>query len=212
METKKKRSNVIFNITKKLKDLPTINSLELEPLQGEYKDLGKAEFKKLKAAILDSFKYPIFVWHDEIEEINYIIDGHQRHRVIMDTWPGGVNVPVVYIDAGDINEAKLNLLQVDSDFGKRSQEGFDAFIATIEEVHEGRTREFIESFTSYDTMLHDDSNYTDQDEKQSDQKEEKKKELPKIFAIEVACENEKEQEILFDRLCDEGYTCKVLTL
>jgi hypothetical protein len=54
---------------------------ELTPLQGDLKELSHRNFEKLKRPILrHGLSFPFFVWqHDGV---NYVLDGHQRDRVL----------------------------------------------------------------------------------------------------------------------------------
>jgi hypothetical protein len=54
---------------------------ELTPLQGDLKELTHRNFEKLKKSILKhGISFPFFVWQDN--GINYVLDGHQRDRVL----------------------------------------------------------------------------------------------------------------------------------
>lgn len=118
-------------------DLPTIDYREAQPLQGNLKDLSDANYEKLKL-VLDSrgFTTPLFLWF--FEDTPYLIDGHQRQRVMTKedmNDDGSYEVPYLKIEAESIADAKAQLLEISSQYGTITQEGFDEFIA-IDEMPE----------------------------------------------------------------------------
>lgn len=111
-------------------DLPTVSIKELIPTQGELKDLTEANYNKLKLSLeKHGFIFPISIWQDG--DKNYLIDGHQRQRVIVKEY-GDVEVPIIKIPAKDITEAAEILLKVTSQYGTITQQGLDTYIATNE--------------------------------------------------------------------------------
>jgi hypothetical protein len=70
----------------------TMDLADLQPLQGNLKELAVANFEKLKRSILKhGVSFPFFVWqHDGI---NYVLDGHQRDRVLRKMQEQGYEVP-----------------------------------------------------------------------------------------------------------------------
>src|SRR5690606_16799479 len=111
-------------------NLPTLSINELIPTQGELKDLTEVNYNKLKLSFeKHGFIFPISIWQDG--DKNYLIDGHQRQRVITKEY-GDVEVPVIKIPAKNIKEAAEILLKVTSQYGTITQEGLDTYIATYE--------------------------------------------------------------------------------
>lgn len=104
----------------------------LEPLQGELKRISEKNKEKLKKSILKhGFSYPFFVWEDVKENKIYILDGHQRRIVLMEMKNDGYSIPqlpVVFIQAYDINDAKNKLLSVASQFGEFTESGVANFL------------------------------------------------------------------------------------
>ena len=108
----------------------------LTPLQGELKALSDDRAKKLENSILTlGFIYPFFVWENpETAEI-LVLDGHQRLKVLSKLKDKGYSIPqlpVVFIDAEDLNDAKLKLAAVASQFGEFTAHGIEDFFADIE--------------------------------------------------------------------------------
>ena len=109
-------------------DLKAID--ELTEFQGDIKDLTKQNYAKLrKSMVKHGFSAPIFVWEHEGD--NYILDGHQRLRVLGKLREEGYDIPllpVVYIEADDEKQAKEKLLLITSQYGDFNVQGLDEFI------------------------------------------------------------------------------------
>lgn len=108
----------------------------LTPLQGELKALSDDRAKKLENSILTlGFIYPFFVWENPDDAKIYILDGTQRFTVLSKLKDKGYSIPqlpVVFIDAEDLNDAKLKLAAAASQFGEFTAHGIEDFFADIE--------------------------------------------------------------------------------
>lgn len=109
--------------------LPTIDYRAVEPLQGNLKDLTQYNYNKLKTVLEKrGFTVPLFIWR--YKDSSYLMDGHQRHRVMLTEHMsdnGSHKVPYILIDGKNRKEAKAQLLEISSQFGTITQEGFDEF-------------------------------------------------------------------------------------
>lgn len=136
-----------FNITisPTLKDLPHFPLADLVEFQGELKDLDNKRYNRLKKSIKDKGLFiPFFVWQCEADNTIYILDGHQRKRVLSKEGFSG-NVPCVVIEADNEIDAKERLLVISSQYGKITQEGFDAFTYDLD-------TSFIQDTTYFDGL------------------------------------------------------------
>lgn len=102
---------------------------KLQNYQGELKELTKDNFEKFKNLIIkDGFAAPIFIWKGK----NYILDGHQRIRVLGELTKNGfidpVKLPCVNVRCRDKKHAKRLILGYASQFGTMTDEGFYQFI------------------------------------------------------------------------------------
>lgn len=113
--------------------LPTIDYRKVKPLQGNLKDLTDDNAAKLKGVLeRRGFEVPLFVWFEG--DTPWLIDGHQRHRIMtkFDMHDDGSrDVPYVKIEAANKKEAKAKLLEISSQFGHITYEGFDEFAADL---------------------------------------------------------------------------------
>lgn len=114
--------------------LPTVDYRDVNPLQGNLKDLTEERYKKLQTVLNQrGFTVPLFLWKDG--DMFYLLDGHQRQIVMTESGMndnGNFEVPYVLIDAKDIKDAKEQLLEITSQYGKLTYEGFDEFISEAE--------------------------------------------------------------------------------
>lgn len=113
-------------------NLPTVDYRELQDFQGELKDLDEKSYNKLLRVLTKKgFRVPFYYWTDPDDGLKYTLDGHQRQRVFrreeVQNEKGGYEFPAISIYAKDRREAKEQLLEISSQYGKITQEGYDAF-------------------------------------------------------------------------------------
>jgi hypothetical protein len=89
-------------------DAATLQLEKLLPLQGELKTITPDRAAKLRASILrHGITFPFFVWRNG--DKNFIIDAHQRDKVLQGLQTEGWTVPpvpVAWIEAADEKEAR----------------------------------------------------------------------------------------------------------
>lgn len=103
---------------------------DLVPLQGNLKDLSKENYEKLKKEILElGFSEPISVWVNEGKK--KILNGHQRIRTLNQMVADGFEcpqIPVCYIEAESLREAKQKILALTSQYGEITKDGLYEFM------------------------------------------------------------------------------------
>lgn len=163
-------------------NLPTAPIADLLPSQGNLKDLSDRNYKKLKNNIESrGFLIPVYTWVDPKDGLRYLLDGHQRQRVLTTE---GWNEPIPYltITAKTKQEAMAILLEVTSQYGTITQEGLDQFIATYElpeaDIYEATSFDAITEFGSGDN-----ENDIEEDEAPEVSQEEPKSELGKVYQL-----------------------------
>jgi hypothetical protein len=101
---------------------------KLVNFQGDLKKISDSNLEKLKRRIVKhGINAPVFIW-DNGEK--YILDGHQRVKALHSLITEGFSiplVPVVYIEAESVEDAKDKLLGITSQYGEFDTEGFDFF-------------------------------------------------------------------------------------
>ena len=108
---------------------------DLTFFQGDLKSLSKENYEKLKMRIIeDGFSEPISVWQHEGH--NYILNGHQRYRTIKtmvenEGWECP-ELPVSYIQADSMAQAKRKVLSLTSQFGELEKQGLYQFMHEAE--------------------------------------------------------------------------------
>lgn len=138
--------SMTIKINPELKDLPRINYNDLEFFQGELKELPKEEYNKLRKSLVEQgLLSPFYVWHPHDHDKNYIIDGHQRKIIFMLERVEPQEVPYILIPGDTIEDAKKNLLAIDSRYGKTTEEGFKQFTIDL-------PKRWVEDTISYDSL------------------------------------------------------------
>lgn len=104
---------------------------ELHELQGDLKSLPRAEYEKLRRAILeDGFSFAIHAWQHKKKW--FILDGHQRLKVVKklieEEGYAPMSLPVVPVKADSYDQAKRKLLTAASNYGQGNPEGLAAFL------------------------------------------------------------------------------------
>lgn len=130
-------------------NLPCLDYRTLKDMQGDLKLLTNENYNKLKNVLTTrGFRVPFYVWKDKNEY--WTADGHQRLRVFrkegVTNSAGGYEFPVVFIEAKDLSEAKTMLLEISSQFGTITQEGYDAFTVGLDD-------NYLKSAISFDALF-----------------------------------------------------------
>jgi len=92
----------------------------LEPFQGAFKRISEVDIDRLRRVMLtDGFSDPFNVWREDPH--NWIIDGHQRRLVLLAMRKDGYEIPelpVVWVEADSIEQAKRKVLSQASQYGE----------------------------------------------------------------------------------------------
>lgn len=107
--------------------LPTIDYRDVKELQGALKDLSRANYTRLRSSLKkDGLIAPLYIWWQD-DTTAFLIDGHQRKRVMVTEKCEPFKIPYISIPADSYEDAKRKLLQVTSQYGTITHEGFDEF-------------------------------------------------------------------------------------
>jgi len=105
---------------------------DLREFQGNLKTLPPANAAKLRKEILElGFSEPIGVWVKGAKK--YILNGHQRVKVLEALASEGFSIPpipIVYIEAKNLREAKKKVLSLTSQFGRLDIDGLREFASS----------------------------------------------------------------------------------
>lgn len=108
---------------------------DLSPLQGELKTLEAKEYAKLRRAIEKrGFSFPLSVWKESESKL-HVLDGHQRLNVVSkmlkEGWKlDGGRLPVDWIEARSMKEAKEKVLLAASQYGRYTEDSVYEFVHT----------------------------------------------------------------------------------
>lgn len=104
-------------------------------LQGKLKKAKPETLLKLKNSLVSKgIIFPLFVWHDAENKINWLIDGVHRVmclRELRDTGYEVEPVPVVLVQAKNKREAKKFILLASSHYSIITKKGFNTFIEKL---------------------------------------------------------------------------------
>jgi hypothetical protein len=106
---------------------------QIVDFQGNLKRRGIEDIEKLKTSILKyGFSFPFFIWVNN--GINYCFDGHGRLMALKELRKEGYSVPelpVVYVEAEDEEEARNKLLRLNSQYGAMSKKTVEDFMVGL---------------------------------------------------------------------------------
>jgi hypothetical protein len=179
---------------------------DLTVLQGELKSLSTVNYNKLKKEILElGFSSPIHVWAQN--GVNYILDGTQRCRTLRKMTEEGYGVPllpVVNVEAADVNEAKRKVLALTSQYGKMEGEGLYEFISdsdiTVGDIEESFHFPEI-NLDKFKEEFYEPTQDKDLGQEAVDEQE---------FLIVCELTSEAEQSALYAELQTQGIKCKIM--
>jgi len=104
-------------------------------LQGNLKSLSETNKEKLKKSIIEEgFSFPIFCWQDK--DIKYIMDAHQRLKVIPELESEGYTIPKLptdFIEARNKKHAIKKLLLLNSNYGTMTSDSLNDLL-TFENI------------------------------------------------------------------------------
>lgn len=154
----------------------------------------------LKKSLLDNnFAMPFFGWQNGSEV--YVIDGHQRKEVLMELESEGVKVPELLdcqlIKAKDRKEAVKILLNV---YNQKSNP-IDLEVLT-EWVNIEQVECEVQSLNVVDV----------QDIEEDENEKDLSSSIKNLYRIEIVCKDEEHQENTYNKLIEQGYECRLLTL
>jgi len=177
---------------------------QLFAFQGDLKKLSEENFNKLRDKILQSgFNFAPHVW--STDKGYFILDGHQRIHVLKQLIKQGYEmrdtdgdllegVPCNIVEADSIEDAKDKVLQAVSQYGKLTAEGFLDFT-------DGLDLDFSNyDFPDFDMpKLDEDFEFNPKEESDNDKQD---------FSLRITCDNDIDQEELFQELNERGYKVK----
>ena len=178
---------------------------DLTVLQGDLKSLSETNYRKLRKEILElGFSSPIHIWPQEGR--NYILDGTQRTRTLNKMAQEGIEIPmlpVVVVEADDVNDAKRKVLALTSQYGKMESQGLYEFMSDTDISVDDIEESF--HFPEVDMSAFKEEFF-------EEPKEEPEAEPPEQKEWLIVCEmnGEEEQASLFEMLTGQGVKCKLM--
>lgn len=218
----KNKINMQLKVSKALDNLPRLDYRNLLELQGNLKSLSDADAERLRVNLFgngkdiapNGFIVPFFVWFEPKTNKPYIVDGHQRLRVLKLADAQPYELPYIEIQAATKKEAKQKVLLISSQYGKVSREGFEEFSLDL-----NLDISWLDSTTTFASFAMPelaDEEFSDSEFSEEEYLPKDKKDLSSSiidsFKLEINCDNSSELEALYNELKDRGYQCRILTL
>lgn len=176
---------------------------QLEPFQDNLKILTAANYNMLKDEIIrDGFSEPISVWKHKGKF--FILNGHQRVDALTRMQKEGhviPDLPVSYIEAQDIAQAKRKVLALTSQYGTMTKTGLIDFAKNSKIDLDEVKNCFVYPGINMEGLG-----------TQKKETDAGKQTVPEIHEVVVTCESEAAQMKLYDSLKKEGYECRVLSM
>lgn len=194
-------------ITNKVSNCPTISWNIIKEWEfNQLKDNSNRDVKKLKKSILNNgFIAPFDCWKNDSK--NYVFDGTGRHLALLQLETEGYDIPelpVLFIEAKNLKEAKKYALQKSSTHGQITQTSLADFTSDdfeIDELKDLALEEF--SLEPLDYMI------KSMEEPIIDEKSVIDKIIIRVY---IECQDENMQEKIFNHLQELGYEPKLQNL
>lgn len=186
--------------------LPVMDYRSMVTTQGDLKDLVKKNYDRLRKSLKeDGLLSPFYLWRNPVDNLIYIVDGHQRQRVMMMEKAEPFEMPYLLIPAENLSEAKRKLLQISSQYGSITQKGYENFKINLD-----LPADWLMETINFDA-LYQEFNPTFEDEKTRKPLDLSDK-ITSQFKIEVTLDTEADQQALYEDLHKKGLKVKILNL
>lgn len=126
----------------------TLTLGEMTEFQDDLKKRTERDIQALSASILaDGLIMPFAIWRNEAGQ-NMLLDGHGRlaaltEIALQDREVADQQLPVIYIEADNEEQARKSLLQITSSYGKVTKDGAIKFCQKIPEYHAPSINRFV---------------------------------------------------------------------
>lgn len=183
-----------MHINDRVKELRRVPANQLKPNPRNWRTHPPAQQDALRGVLADVGFADAVVARELADGTLELVDGHLRAETMADAV-----VPVLVVDLTD-EEATKVLLTHDAlaTMAGVDRDNFSSLLADVEFEHRA-VADMLDKLTGEPLPLEEVDNRPELD-------------IPELYQVVAECENELEQESLYERLRNEGYQCRVLTL
>ena len=183
-----------MQIDDRVKELRRVPASELKPNPRNWRTHPPAQQDALRGVLADVGFADAVVARELPDGSLELVDGHLRAETAADTV-----VPVLVVELDD-DEATKVLLTHDAiaSMAGVNQENFESLLGDVEFEHQAVATMLGKLAGEGPPLLKPDTR--------------PEVDIPELYQVVAECENELEQESLYERLRGEGYKCRVLTL
>lgn len=181
------------------------DSLKLDnllELQGNLKELNTNNYNRLRRQIIKhGFCEPLTIWKHRNEagsSLYYLANGHQRLRTLKQMRDDGFHIPKIpvnYVEAETIEDAKRILLSLASNYGEVTNDGLYEFIIDAGIMPQELISDFRLPEINENKFL----------EEYFDLGGEPPEEKPETFNLKLCCRNQKELKEMESELTQRGF-------
>jgi len=168
------------------------------------KDLGDRGIEKLKNSLKENnFVQPFNVWQDSKGTI-WILDGHHREKALKLLEAEGYEIPDLlpanFVECTDKKAAAKMVLVYSSIYAKITNDGLGEFLDDFDLDLSNLVNEIdLPGLDLADVML-------------GGEEDESEKQFHSVFEVSIECANETEQKQVYNKIKEQGYKCRLLTL
>ena len=183
-----------MHIIDRVKELRRVRACDLKPNPRNWRTHPPAQQDALRGVLADVGFADAVVARELADGTLELVDGHLRAETMADAL-----VPVLVVDLDD-EQATRVLLTHDAlaTMAGVDQQNFDSLLGDVEFEHQA-VADMLGKLTDEPPPAMDVDNRPEVD-------------IPELYQVVAECENELEQESLYERLRGEGYKCRVMTL
>ena len=187
-----------MQIRDRIKEFRRVRASELRPNRRNWRTHPQAQRDTLRGVLAEVGYADALLARELSDGSLELIDGHLRAETTPD-----MEVPVLIVDLDDAEAAKLLALH---DPLAAMAEANDEILA---ELIAGVETENAAVQALMDQLLHEPELPAEED---FDDEGSREVAVPEAFQVVVQCHDEADQQSVYERLCSEGYKCKLLTL
>jgi hypothetical protein len=190
-----------MGIKDKIIKLENVSWRDIQDLQpDELKTIYNYEHLK-KSLLNNGFANPLFVWEDD--GVLWSVDGKTRREVLMDIsndMEVPEKLPAIFIKAKDRKEAIKILLEVFN--AKENPSNQEVLIEWLE----------VENIDIQEVNIESINVVSENIEEEETEQKDLSSNIKNLFRIEIVCKDEEHQENSYNKLIEQGYECRLLTL
>lgn len=183
-----------------LSSLPMMDYNHMDELQGDLKTLEQSNYERLRNSLRSQGQLaPFFIWQNPETKKYFLVDGHQRKKVLVLEKATPYERPYILIPAATHEEAKKALLAISSQYGTITTDGYEKFTFDF-------NQDWMNENVFFDNLRAKFSDLETISESEEGDGSGFGGEKPQVYKLIVECQTEESRSELFKTLESKGYT------